>query len=444
MTLQFGTDGLRGRVDTDLTEELARRLGHAAADVLGAGRWTIGRDTRESGPRLEAAVAAGLAARGATVDLVGVLPTPAIAMMAARSGGSAVVVSASHNPWHDNGLKIFGPGGKKLTDESETAIERRMEELSGVDEPHVTGEVRTIDGCADTYVSAVVGALDGRTLDGLTVVLDCGHGAATTVAGRVFSDLGATVEVIHDTPDGRNINDGVGSTDPSTLAATVVASGADLGLAFDGDADRLIAVDSEGQIVDGDRLMCMFAIDLKARGRLAHDTLVVTVMSNLGLQRAMTSNGITVDVTPVGDRYVLASLNDNGFSLGGEQSGHIIFADIASTGDGVLAGAMLGDLVLRSGRLLAEISSEVMTRLPQVLVNVTVAERLPDVADHLTAEIRAAERTLGGNGRILIRPSGTEPLVRVMVEAETPDMAEAMANHLAGAVARKYGRHPSR
>ena len=250
--------------------------------------------------------------------------------------------------------------------------------------------------------------------------------------------------MLHDSPDGRNINDGVGSTDPSVLAAKVVEKGADIGLAFDGDADRLIAVDGRGQIVDGDRLMCMFAIDLKDRARLSNDTLVVTVMSNLGLRRAMAINDIAVDVTPVGDRHVLASLADNGHSLGGEQSGHIIFADIASTGDGVLAGAMLGDLVLRSGRPLADISAEVMTRLPQVLVNVDVAERRPDVVENLSAELRAAERTLAGNGRILIRPSGTEPVVRVMVEAETSDMADAIAQHLAGAVARRFGRHPSR
>lgn len=444
MTLGFGTDGLRGRVDVDLTETLANLLGRAAADVLGAGRWSIGRDTRESGPRLEVAVAEGLASRGATVDLLGVLPTPAIALMASRSEGCAVVVSASHNPWHDNGLKIFGPGGKKLTDDAETAIERRMDQLASGEEPISEGEVRVVETGGDIYVANVVGALEGRILSGLSVVLDCGHGAASTVAGRVFAELGAEVEVLHDSPDGRNINDGVGSTDPSVLAAKVVEKGADIGLAFDGDADRLIAVDGRGQIVDGDRLMCMFAIDLKDRARLSNDTLVVTVMSNLGLRRAMAINDIAVDVTPVGDRHVLASLADNGHSLGGEQSGHIIFADIASTGDGVLAGAMLGDLVLRSGRPLADISAEVMTRLPQVLVNVDVAERRPDVVENLSAELRAAERTLAGNGRILIRPSGTEPVVRVMVEAETSDMADAIAQHLAGAVARRFGRHPSR
>jgi phosphoglucosamine mutase len=449
MSPRFGTDGLRGRVDTAITEELATRLGRAAAHVLDGGRWCIGRDTRESGPRLEAAVAEGLAAEGATVELLGVLPTPAIALLAKGRGANAVVVSASHNPWFDNGLKLFGPGGNKLDDATEAAIEARMDELSSIERTSAntvgaTGSISSVSSGATVYAESVVSALGGRTLEGISLVLDCGHGAASAVAADVFERLGATVEVLHDKPDGRNINDGVGSTDPSVLSSRVVELKADLGLAFDGDADRLIAVDAGGEIVDGDRLMCLFALDLRERDELNNSTLVVTVMSNLGLQRAMDDAGIRVVVTPVGDRHVLASLRANEYSLGGEQSGHIIFADVASTGDGILAGAMLADLVKRSPGDLATLAAAVMTRFPQVLVNVEVVERRADIAEVLASDVRLAQRTLGKNGRVLLRPSGTEPLIRVMVEAESVDIADAVANHLAAAVARRYGRHPSR
>lgn len=450
MTLRFGTDGLRGRVGTELTPDLAHRLGRAAAQVLGAGRWCIGRDTRESGPLLEDAVARGLADEGAEVELLGVVPTPAIALVASRLDACAVVVSASHNPWHDNGLKLFGPGGRKLTGDTERAIEAAMDRLAADTAPprvsggNGPGSIVARDDAAATYVDAVVAALGGRTLEGRSLVLDCGHGAATPVAGEVFRRLGADVQVLHAEPDGRNINNGVGSTDPSVLSRAVVARGAEMGLAFDGDADRLIAVDGDGEIVDGDRLMCLFAVDLRSRGELHDDTLVVTVMSNLGLQRAMRAAGINVHVTPVGDRHVLAALQDRGYSLGGEQSGHLIFMRHATTGDGVLAGAMLADLVARAGRPLAAMAAEIMVRYPQVLVNVRVAERHPDIADAMAAEIEMSETTLGEHGRVLVRASGTEPLIRVMVEAENEELADAVAQNLAGEVARKYGRHPSR
>ena len=447
MTLRFGTDGLRGRADVDVTEELATRVGLAAALVVGGGRWCVGRDTRESGPRLEAAVAAGLAAGGADVELIGVLPTPAVATLAGQADASAVVISASHNPWYDNGLKLFGRGGRKLDDATEEEIEAQMDALAAGETTSGDsgmGSIETIADGAARYVTSVVSAFGERRLNGVSVVLDCGHGAASSVAEAVFTELGANVEVLHADPDGRNINDGVGSTDPTVLAARVREIGADLGLAFDGDADRLIAVDGEGQIVDGDRLMCLFALDMSEQGALNNDTLVVTVMSNLGLVRAMQAAGIAVAVTPVGDRSVLAELQRGGYSLGGEQSGHIIFADVTTTGDGILAGAKLCDLVNRAGSSLGELAAAVMTRLPQVLVNVEVARQVPDVAATIGAEIRSAERTLGDNGRVLIRSSGTEPLVRVMVEAETPGMADAIAQHLAGVVARKYGKHPSR
>lgn len=446
MTLRFGTDGLRGRAGKELTTELAARLGRAAARVVEPDKWCVGRDTRESGPELEAAVAEGLALEGADVELVGVLPTPAIAMLAARNGAGAVVVSASHNPWFDNGLKVFGPGGRKLDEATEASMEATLDELANSElaSSRSPGTITRTDTGGDAYVASIVSSLGGRSLDGLSIVLDCGHGAASPVAGAAFLALGADVLVLHADPDGRNINDGVGSTDPSTLARHVLVEAADLGLAFDGDADRLIAVDGAGHVVDGDRIMGLLAVDMAASNDLHDRTLVVTVMSNLGLQRAMDDQGIDVVVTPVGDRHVLAAIEAGGYSLGGEQSGHVILADHATTGDGILAGVFLSDLVKRSGSTLASLAGAVMTRYPQVLVNVAVAQRRPDVAQILSAEIAASERTLEGEGRILVRPSGTEPLVRVMVEAHSEDLAEAVAQNLAAEVARKFGRHPSR
>jgi len=440
MTLRFGTDGLRGLANAELTPELALRFGRAAAHVLGAQSWCIGRDTRVSGPMLEGA-------EGADVALLGVIPSPGVAFIGIEDDSCGVVVSASHNPWADNGLKLFGPGGRKLDEATELAIEARLDELDGASvhsDAEAVGSITDAPEAPQRYVEQVVAALDGRSLDGMSVVADCSHGAASPVAGDTLTRLGAEVQVLHDQPNGRNINSGVGSTDPSVLAKAVVEAGADLGLAFDGDADRLIAVDELGAVVDGDRLMCLFALDLRDRGKLANNSLVVTVMSNLGLQRAMAEAGIDVVVTPVGDRHVLEELARGGHSLGGEQSGHLIFTDLASTGDGLLAGALLTDLVKRSGKPLSSLAGDVMRRFPQVLVNVSVAEKSPNIADELANEIRAAERTVGNDGRVLLRPSGTEPLVRVMVEADNQDLADAVAQNLAGDVARRYGKHPSR
>jgi len=442
MTLRFGTDGVRGVANTELTPELALGLGRAAARVLGAERVVIGRDTRRSGPMLEAALAAGLASEGADVVLVGVVPTPGVAWIAAHRGWAGAVISASHNPYADNGIKLFGLGGRKLADDVEEAVERAWHRAVGPDAERPSGaSVGTIEvdaSLVDRYEDALVDTVPGR-LDGLRVVLDCAHGAASRIGPEVFRRLGASVHVLHDRPDGSNINTDAGALHPAVLAEAVVAHGADAGLAFDGDADRVIAVDATGEVVDGDHLIALCALDRRARGLLVADTVVVTVMANLGFRRAMAEHGIGVVETPVGDRYVLEALDAGGFSLGGEQSGHIIFRDLAGTGDGVLSGLQVLDVVRRCGRSLADLAAAAMTRLPQVLVNVRVARRDPAVATTLAGEIAAAARRLGDDGRVLVRPSGTEPLIRVMVEATDPVLARSVAEELAAAALRACG-----
>ena len=446
MALKFGTDGVRGVANAELTPELVLALGRAAARVLGGYTFLIGRDTRASGSLVQAALSAGLAAEGVDVVDLGVIPTPGVAALSSERKLAAAVISASHNPFADNGIKLFAPGGRKLSDE----VERRLEdELAsalrqpGSVEPPVgagIGRLRRDDDAVEWYRRRLEGSLDGRSLDGLRIVLDCAHGAAVTTAPGVFRALGAAVIVTADFPDGTNINAGVGATAPEGLASKVVDAGADLGLAFDGDADRVIAVDAEGGIVDGDHLMAICAIDLHERGLLHGDTVAVTVMTNLGFRLAMAERGIAVHETPVGDRYVLEALESGGWSLGGEQSGHIIFRDMATTGDGVLTGLQVSDVVARSGRSLAELSSAAMTRLPQVLKNVRVAAR-SGVTDSpsVEQEIRAVEAELGDHGRVLLRPSGTEPLIRVMVEAPTHEQAEQAADRLVAVVSAAAG-----
>lgn len=447
--LRFGTDGVRGVAGSELSAELVLALGRAAGRVLGSGTWYVGRDTRRSGPMLVAALSAGLAAEGADVVDLGVLPTPAVAAMAAQRGAAAAMVSASHNPFADNGIKLFAPGGRKLDDASEDRVEAELTDLVGHPVPVGTGRsgtelgaLRSHPDAAAWYRDWVVGvALDGRRVEGVRVAVDCGHGAAATVAPEILAAAGAeVVAVLGDRPDGCNINLGLGSTDPSKLAAAVLSAGADVGLAFDGDADRLIAVDATGRVVDGDRLLAIFATDLRRRGRLRDDTVVVTVMTNLGFHRAMAAQGIAVHQTGVGDRLVLAALEEGGWSLGGEQSGHIIFADLATTGDGVLAGVSLLDALVREGRTLAEWAGGIMERLPQVLRNVTVGDRTGlDDAAAVWAEVAAVEAELAGTGRVLLRPSGTEPLVRVMIEAPTEASASAAADRLETALVAALG-----
>ncbi|HEY4376507.1 MAG TPA: phosphoglucosamine mutase [Acidimicrobiales bacterium] len=443
MTLKFGTDGVRGVANSELTPELALALGRAAARVLGNGAWFLGRDTRRSGPLLTAALAAGLASEGARVTDLGVVPTPAVAYASAAHGVPAAVISASHNPYADNGIKLFSAGGRKLPDPVEAALEAELAALQAGalhgDRPvrDQVGSVASDDAVVSAYRDHLLtAALEGRRLDGLRVVVDCANGAASELAAPVLEGLGVEVTVLHASPDGTNINAACGSTYPADLQAEVVRVGADVGLAFDGDADRVLAVDAAGRLVDGDQIIAICAIDLHERGRLAHDTVVVTVMSNLGFRQGMAARGIDVVETEVGDRYVLAALDAGGYLLGGEQSGHVIFRDRASTGDGLLTGLGLLDVVARSGRSLEQLAGAAMTRLPQVLINVVVAQRDPDLMSHLADDLAVAAAELGDRGRILIRNSGTEPLVRVMVEAPTEDEAHHVASRLVKAVER--------
>jgi phosphoglucosamine mutase len=418
VALRFGTDGVRGVANAELTPELALALGRAAARVLGADRFVVGVDTRRSSPLLEAALVAGLAAQGADVDRLGVVPTPAVAHAAHAEGCAGAMVSASHNPFADNGIKLFGPGGLKLSDEVEAAIEADLHadhvgEVVAVGED--VGAVQDRPELIAAYVEHLVGVLEGRDLRGTRVVLDCANGAAGPVAPLVFERLGAEVVVINDQPDGSNINERAGATHPEVLRLEVVETASELGLAFDGDADRLIAVDHTGAVVDGDHIIAICAADLFHRHALRDDTVVTTVMANLGFRLAMEQQGIHVVETPVGDRYVLEALDKGSFSLGGEQSGHVIFRELATTGDGLLTGVVLLDIVRRSGRPLAELAAGAMTRLPQVLINVRVAHRDPAITTTIADELAEASARLGAHGRVLVRPSGTEPLIRVMV-----------------------------
>jgi phosphoglucosamine mutase len=442
--LRFGTDGVRGDADADLTTPLIVALGRAAARVFGAPTFLIGRDTRESGPRIEADLARGLAAEGANVVALGVAPTPAIAFLAQRAGAPAAIVSASHNPWNDNGVKLIGADGRKLGDEAEAAIEAEL--LALIAQPGSEG--RSADDSAipvadlDTYLEHLLGALDGRSLRGLRVVIDCANGAAFDMGPRALRGAGAEVEVLHATPDGRNINDGCGSTDPSELQRVVVERGADLGLALDGDADRVVAVDEHGELVDGDQIMVMTALDWHERGILRNDAIAVTVMSNLGLRRALSTAGVAIVETPVGDRSVTAAMAARDLAIGGEQSGHIVFADLATTGDGVLTGLIVCDLVARRGAALSTLAAA-MTRLPQVLVNVRLERKIDLGAEpSLLEAVRKVEAELGDRGRVLVRSSGTEPLLRVMVEAPTAAEAEAAAARIAGAIGEMEGQAP--
>jgi phosphoglucosamine mutase len=448
VTLRFGTDGVRGVAGSELTPELVLGLGRAAAAVLTGGlpgrpALLLGRDTRWSGPLLQAALSAGLAAAGVDVVDLGVLPTPGVAAVAAQRGLPAAVISASHNPYPDNGIKLFAPGGRKLSQADERRIEAGLGGPAGPDQRTgaALGRLQADPGARLWYCQQVVAALEGRRLDGIRVVVDCAHGAAVATATDILETAGAdVVEVLAASPDGTNINARCGSTDPSALAQAVVRRRADAGLAFDGDADRVIAVDRTGEVVDGDSLLGLFATDLRRRGRLAADTVVVTVMTNLGFHVAMAEAGVNVFATPVGDRHVLEALDEHGWSLGGEQSGHLIFRDLATTGDGVLSGLLLLDLMVRAERPLAELAAAVMQRVPQVLRNVTVTDRDGLArAEPVWAEVGAVEAELGGRGRVLLRPSGTEPLVRVMVEAPTEQEAADAADRLVAAVSAALG-----
>ena len=474
----FGTDGVRGLAFEELDEVVAHAIGRAANQALFAGdniaRWAVGRDTRESSPALARALAAGLRATGAEVVDLGVVPTPIVAFAAQHLGTAAAMVSASHNRWHDNGIKLFAAGGIKLSDAEQAAVSRHLDDLGlthgdrpspaeiarrrvgghGANEavdppagdapdavaasPAPGGELAHV---LDAYSASLSEAIDGRTLDGLHVVVDGANGASASLAPAMLWGLGAQVTTLSCEPDGRNINDGCGSVSPGALATEVLDAGADLGVAFDGDGDRMIAADCDGQIIDGDRQMALFAVDLAERGLLAGNTLVVTVMSNLGLRRAMAAAGIEVVETAVGDRAVLEALSAGGYCLGGEQSGHVVFRHEATTGDGLRSAVHLADLVSRRGATSssAALAGAAMQSAPQVLVNVpTETASLDARTQHAIDEAAAAA---GADVRVLVRESGTEPVIRIMVEAPTERDAADLAERLVELV-RSVGAAP--
>jgi phosphoglucosamine mutase len=442
MARLFGTDGVRGVANRDLTVDLALNLAKAAALVLGedarnAGRRpiaVIGRDPRISGEYLAAAVSSGLASSGVDVYDAGVIPTPATAFLTADFGADfGVMISASHNPAPDNGIKFFAAGGHKLADEIEDKIEAAMHSAALSPIGAGVGRVQRFADAEDRYIVHLLGAIP-NPLDGLKIVIDCAHGAASAISPQVFADSGAQVIVIGNDPDGLNINAGFGSTHMSALQSAVLEHNADMGFAHDGDADRCLGVDHDGQIIDGDQLMAILALSLKARGELARNTLVATVMSNLGLRLAMQEAGIEMIETKVGDRYVLEQIREGGYTLGGEQSGHIIFSRFATTGDGILTGLMIAAEVKRTGKSLQELAAQMKT-YPQVLINVKGVDRSRVDSDPGLKDIVAeAEADLGATGRVLLRASGTEALVRVMVEAADEGTAHSWADRIARVV----------
>ncbi|GIG57496.1 phosphoglucosamine mutase [Longispora fulva] len=436
----FGTDGVRGLANASLTPDLALRLGASAAHILSQRDRThppvaiVGRDPRASGEMLEAAVVAGLTSAGATVVRVGVLPTPAVAFLVGQTRADlGVMISASHNPMPDNGIKFFAAGGHKLADELEDAIEAHLEEDWVRPTGANVGRVHDLLDGAEAYITHLAGSVP-VSLEGLKVVIDCANGAAFEVAPEAYRRAGAEVIVIHGEPDGLNINEDCGSTHLADLQAAVLEHGAHAGVGLDGDADRCLAVDADGTVVDGDQLMAIMALSMRDAGTLVKDTLVATVMSNLGLRIAMREHGITLLETKVGDRYVLEELRNSGLSLGGEQSGHVIVPEYATTGDGSLTLLQVLARMASTGRTLADLAS-VVTPLPQVLINVPVADRAAAAvhADVLAA-VAVAEGELGESGRVLLRPSGTEQLVRVMVEAPSAEVAGEVAERIAALV----------
>jgi phosphoglucosamine mutase len=437
----FGTDGVRGVANRDLTAELGLALGAAAARRLAAPPGSghrfavVGRDPRASGEMLEAAVIAGLTSEGVDAVRVGVLPTPAVAYLTAVYGADlGVMISASHNSMPDNGIKIFGPGGHKLDDDVEDRIEELLAQGPGLRPVGAgIGRVRRAPEALDRYLEHIVGAVP-TPLDGLTVVVDCANGAASEAAPRAYGAAGARVIAISAEPDGLNINEGCGSTHLEQLQAAVLAHGADLGLAHDGDADRCLAVDAAGRVVDGDAIMTVLALAMRDAGELASNTLVTTVMSNLGLHLAMRDAGIAVRTTAVGDRYVLEEIRAGGFTLGGEQSGHIVMPEFGTTGDGILTGLRLMARMAQTRSSLATLAAP-MQSVPQVLINVEVADKGSVAqAPAVRSAVAEAEAELGDTGRILLRPSGTEQIVRVMVEAADADTAHQVAQRVARSV----------
>lgn len=441
---RFGTDGVRGVAVHEITPEFTLALGRAVGRVLGASLLCIGRDTRASGPVLQSAFAAGAAAEGVNVVDLGVVPTPAIAAVAARDAQPGVVITASHNPWTDNGIKVFAAGGRKLTDDQQTLIETELAAILDRDPsgsvPRVVGVVTRRAEAVAEYVDHVVSLFGEGALQGLRVVLDTANGAMSEVAPSAFRRLGAEVIVLNDAPDGQNINADSGATHPEGMCEFIRQAGrVDIGFAFDGDGDRVIAVDEHGSVVDGDRLIALSAIDRHESRRLSGDVVVTTVMANLGFRRAMEAAGIQVITTAVGDRFVLDAMEDGGFVLGGEQSGHIIHRDLATTGDGLVAAVVTAMILRRRGGSFSELASGVMRSYPQVLTNVRVARRPDDAAADIAEAIAREEKVLGAEGRVLVRSSGTEPVVRVMVEAPTERIANDAVARLCDDVRAAFG-----
>ena len=447
MSSLFGTDGVRGLANHELTADLALHLAQAASQVLTQGRHAdevrregrkpraiVARDPRISGEFLAAAVSAGLASSGIDVLDAGILPTPAAAFLVKDIRADfGVMISASHNHAADNGIKFFSYGGTKLPDIVEQRIEKALTGPKLLPTGAGVGRIRRFADAEDRYVLHLLATVD-QSLAGLHIVIDCANGAAAGISPRAFNAAGAQVTVIGSDPDGLNINEGCGSTDLALLQQTVIETGADLGIAHDGDADRCLAVDAAGNVIDGDHIMAILGVSLNRQGKLANSTVVATVMSNLGLELALESHGIKLRRSPVGDRYVLEDMESGNYNFGGEQSGHIIFADHSTTGDGLLTGLQLAAEMARTGKTIAELAA-VMTALPQILVNVAGVDLSKLDSDSPIAElVTELERELGDTGRILLRPSGTEPLVRVMVEAATQDHAESVAARIADLV----------
>ena len=437
MALRFGTDGVRARADTVLTESVVRALGRAAAGQLGADVVVIGHDTRASGEALSRALAEGFLEGGVEVRQLGMAPTPAVAHAAAVDGIAGAVVSGSHNPWTDNGVKLFAAGGHKLDDAAQVELQASWDETPGLD---ASGRAMPEPVSDDRWAEAVASSVDAGALVGLALVVDCAHGAMSTVAPVVLERLGAEVTVLNATPDGRNINHLCGSMHPEGLQQAVVDAGADAGLAFDGDGDRVVAVGADGALLDGAHHLAASGIDLHERGLLADDTVVGTVMANLGLRRAFGACGISFHETAVGDRYVLEALEANGWTLGGEQSGHLIFRHLATTGDGLLAGIQALDAARRRGRTLGAWTTELVVKAPQVLRAVAVEGSGEMVVEAMADDIATAADLLGDEGRVVVRPSGTESVVRVMVEALDAELARRLADELCVAAQRTAGR----
>ncbi|WP_067934817.1 phosphoglucosamine mutase [Alicyclobacillus kakegawensis] len=445
MSRLFGTDGVRGVANRELTPELAFQLGRAGAHVLTGGRRgvriAVGKDTRISGDMLEAALISGILSIGADVLRLGVITTPGVAYLTRHLGAQAgVMISASHNPVEDNGIKFFSDAGFKLPDEVEDEIERTIRDgMDALPRPVGAAVGRIHDEPAkETYIDFLIRTVQHR-FDGLHVVLDCAHGAACEIAPDVFTRLGARVSVLNNRPDGVNINVGCGSTHPHVVQKAVLELGADVGLTFDGDADRLIAVDHTGAVVDGDYVMAICARALKEQGQLSHDTVVATVMSNLGFLKAMERLGIHVERTQVGDRYVMEAMRRGGHTLGGEQSGHIVFLNHTTTGDGILTALQLVDIMVGSGQPLAELR-KVMTRYPQILENVRVRDkRAWSANERILAALAEAERQLGSDGRVLVRESGTEPIVRVMAEGPEEQLLQECVGRIVRVVRAELG-----